>query len=62
MANTIEFDRIFVRTNEAKFWLGSTRPNFGWGRFGQIQTNFDRGRRDQIWARVDSAKFQSRST
>jgi len=27
-----------------------------------FRTNFDRRRRDQIWTKVESTKFQSRST
>jgi len=54
MTDTIEFGRFFVMTNEAKFQHGMNLDDF--------QTNFGRGRRDQIWAKVDLTKFQSRST
>jgi len=45
-ADTIEFGRLFV---EAKFQHGMNLNDF--------QTNFGRGRHDQIWAKVDSTKF-----
>jgi len=53
-ADTIEFGRFFGDANEAKFQHEMNLDNF--------RTNFGRGRRDQIWAKVDSTKFQSRST
>ena len=53
-ADTIEFDRFFVEVNEAKFQHGMNLDDF--------RTNFGRRRRDQIWAKVDLTKFQSRST
>jgi len=51
MTDTIEFGRFFVRANEVKFQHGMNLDDF--------RTNFGRGRRDQIWAKVDLTKFQS---